>query len=428
VIPLDLDQIEELCPGTLDRAPWADAATGVKIDSRRVEEGDLFVVVGDGAAFRRHAFARGAAATLVPEDAFAALAALGGAVRARSRAEVVGITGSTGKTSTKDILAALCRPHRRTIANEASYNAELGVPLTLCRLEADTEVLILELAMRGLGQIAELCAFARPTAGVITNIAPVHLELVGSVDGVARAKSELLAALPAQAWAVVPAAAPELEPYLRLDLRYVRVGADVRLERFQPPALSVAIGDGVVELDVPFTARYQATNAVTALAAYTALGLPTGAAGRGAADIAFSRWRGDELPLPGGGILVNDVWNANPVSMRAALEHLVDLAGPRRTIAVLGDMAELGPDAPRYHAEVGAEAGRLGIDVVIGVGPLARGYLDPRIPEAHSVDTARLAVDALRTILRDGDAVLVKGSRAMRMERIADGLSLVNAA
>ncbi len=428
MIPLDLDEIEELCPGALDRAPWADAATGVKIDSRRIDEGDLFVVVGDGAAFRRHAFARGAAATLVPDNAFAALAALGGAVRTRSRAEIIGITGSTGKTSTKDILAALCHPHRRTIANEASYNAELGVPLTLCRLEAETELLILELAMRGFGQIAELCAFARPTAGVITNIAPVHLELVGSVAGVARAKSELLAALPTQAWAVVPADARELEPHLRPDLRYLRVGEDVRLQRFEPPTLSVAIGDEVVELEVPFTARYQATNAVTALAAYAALGLPIRAAGRGAAEIAFSRWRGDEVALPGGGVLLNDVWNANPVSMGAALEHLVALAGSRRTIAVLGDMAELGPDAPRFHAEVGADAGRLGVDVVIGVGPLARGYLDRRIPETRWVETVPEAVDALRALLLDGDAVLVKGSRAMRMERIAEALSLVNAA
>src|SRR5204863_7424121 len=133
--------------------PWATEVTGVQIDSRRIAEGDLFVAVGAGADFCRHAFARGAAATLVPDDAFAALAALGAAVRNRGPARVVGITGSTGKTSTKDILAALCEPRARTVAAEASYNNELGVPLTLCRLEVDTEVCVLELAMRGLGQI-----------------------------------------------------------------------------------------------------------------------------------------------------------------------------------------------------------------------------------------------------------------------------------
>src|SRR5207244_7664193 len=140
--------------------------------------------------------ARGAAATLVPDDAFAAMAALGAAVRDRSSARVVGITGSTGKTGTKDILAALCRPGARTVAAEASYNNELGVPLTLCRLEPDTEICIVELAMRGLGQIADLCTIARPDLGIVTNIGPAHLGLVGSLAQVVEAKGELIAALP----------------------------------------------------------------------------------------------------------------------------------------------------------------------------------------------------------------------------------------
>ena len=139
--------------------------TGVRVDSRKIEPGDLFVAVGQGAEFQEDALSRGAAATLVPDDAFAAFAALGRAVRDRSEARVVGITGSTGKTSTKDILAALCAPAARTIAAEASFNNEIGVPLTLCRLEPDTEVCILELAMRGFGQIAELCEIARPEIG-----------------------------------------------------------------------------------------------------------------------------------------------------------------------------------------------------------------------------------------------------------------------
>ncbi|HEY6583682.1 MAG TPA: Mur ligase family protein, partial [Gaiellaceae bacterium] len=176
MISLPLDEVRPL--GRVE----GDAAevTGVKIDSRRVEPGDLFVAIRGGVAHLDEARARGAA-TLVPNDDFAALAAIGRAIRDRSDAEVVGITGSTGKTSTKDILAALVRPHRRTIAAEASYNAELGVPLTLARLEPDTELLIAELAMRGFGQIASLCEIARPTLGVITMIGPVHLEFVGSV-------------------------------------------------------------------------------------------------------------------------------------------------------------------------------------------------------------------------------------------------------
>src|SRR5436190_6972297 len=165
--------LRELVPGTWERAVWATEVTGVQVDSRRIEEGDLFVAVGDGAAYTKHAFARGAAATVLPDDAFAALAAIAGAVRDRSGARFVAITGSMGKTSTKDILGAICGAQARTVAAERSFNNEIGVPLTLCRLEADTDICILELSMRGFGQIAALCAFARPTGGVCPDIAAV---------------------------------------------------------------------------------------------------------------------------------------------------------------------------------------------------------------------------------------------------------------
>jgi UDP-N-acetylmuramyl pentapeptide synthase len=235
MIPLPVDEVRELVPGRLEAAAWAIEVTGLQVDSRRVEEGDLFVAVGDGADFVKHAFARGAAAVLVPDDAFGALAALAGLVRERSAARFVAITGSMGKTSTKDILAAICGPQRRTVAAERSYNAEIGVPLTIGRVEPDTEVCILELAMRGFGQIAELCAFARPDVGVITNVGPVHLEKVGDLDGVIRAKSELVAALPNGGTAVVP----DGFPIDRDDLDVVRVGADVTLDAFDPPLLSL---------------------------------------------------------------------------------------------------------------------------------------------------------------------------------------------
>ena len=198
----------------------ADQVTGVQVDSRRIVPGDLFVAVGRGTAFLADALRRGAVATLVPDDPFAALARIGSAIRDRSSAQVVGITGSMGKTSTKDILAALCMPSARTVAAEASYNNEIGVPLTLCRLEPGTEVCILELAMRGFGQIAALCAIARPEIGVITNVGPVHLELVDSLEGVRRAKGELIAALPAGGTAVVP----RDFPVERDDIDVVRLG------------------------------------------------------------------------------------------------------------------------------------------------------------------------------------------------------------
>ena len=409
MIPIPVEEIGPL--GRLDAD--VDEVTGVEIDSRRVGPGDLFVAVRGGVDFVALAREQGAA-TLVPDDDFAAMAALGRAVRERTDAQIVGITGSTGKTSTKDILAALCAPHRNTIAAEASDNAELGVPLTLCRIEPDTELVIAELAMRGFGQIAALCELARPTLGVITAIGPVHLEFVGSVEGVARAKAELLQALPQGAKAVVPARVQELEPHLRRDLDVIRVGEDVRRKTFSDGHLEAEVGGEPVELDLPFTAAHQVENTLTAIAAYWALGLPLERIGDGAAGIQLSRLRGEELPLPGGGVLINDCWNANPTSMAAALHDLTTRNGGRR-IAVLGGMAELGPDAPRYHREVGALA--KDVEVVVGVGQLARDY-----GPTHWVADADAAAKLLGELLEPGDVVLVKGSRAVGLERVAANL------
>jgi UDP-N-acetylmuramoyl-tripeptide--D-alanyl-D-alanine ligase len=411
VIPLPVTELAGL--GTLEAS--AEEVTGVQIDSRRVRPGDVFVAIRSGAEYLGQAREAGAAATLVPDDELAALAAIGRALRARTSAEVVGITGSTGKTSTKDILAALCRPHHRTVAAEASFNAELGVPLTLARLEPDTELLICELAMRGFEQIADLCDIARPTLGVITAIGPVHLEFVASVEGVARAKAELLAALPSGAKAVVPAGVPELEPHVRSDLDVIRVGQDARLRSFEDGRLEVEIGGEPLELDVPFQAPHQAENTLTALAAYWALGLPLDRAHEGAAQIELSRLRGEELQLAGGALLINDCWNANPASMAAALRDLARRNGGRR-IAVLGGMAELGPEGPRYHREIGEQAARL--DLVIGVGALAQDYAP-----THWVADAEEAALVLRELLEPGDVVLVKGSRSVGLEAVAQNLS-----
>lgn len=410
MIPVPVEEIRELGRVEAD----VDEVTGVEIDSRRVGPGDLFVAIRGGVDYVEQAREQGAA-TLVPHDDFAAMAALGHAVRDRSDAAVVGITGSTGKTSTKDILAALCAPHRETIAAEASYNAELGVPLTLCRIEPDTKLVIAELAMRGFGQIAALCEIARPTLGVITAIGPVHLEFVESVEGVARAKAELLQALPQGAKAVVPAGVPELEPHLRRDLDVIRVGEDVRRRTFSDGHLEAKVGGEVVELDVPFDAAHQVENTLSAVAAYWALGLPLDRIGEGAAQIRLSRLRGEELPLAGGGVLINDCWNANPSSMAAALRDLAARNGGRR-IAVLGGMAELGPEGPRYHREIGALAS--GVDVVVGVGQLARDY-----GPTHWVADAESAAKLLEELLEPGDVVLVKGSRAVGLERVAANLT-----
>ena len=263
--------------------------TGVVIDSRRVRPGDLFVAAGAGDAYVGDALGRGAAATLVPDDTFPALAALGRAVRDRAAATVVAITGSTGKTSTKDILAAICSPRRRTVAAEASYNNEIGVPLTLCRLEPNTEVCIVELAMRGMGEIAALAEIARPSVAVITNVGPAHLERVGSLEAVVEAKGELVAALPPGGVAIVP----EDFQVTRDDVEIVRRGQpDATTEngttRLRFEGRKITFG---------FRGRHHAENALSALLAARAIGLDV----TGPVEVAFSRWRGEEIPLPGGG-------------------------------------------------------------------------------------------------------------------------------
>ena len=387
----------------------AEEVGGVRVDSREIRPGDLFVAISGGEAFLDDARARGAAATLVPDDPHHALAALGGAVRARSDARVVAITGSVGKTSTKDILAALLRPRLRTIAAPRGFNNELGLPLTLCLAEPDTEVLVTEMAMRGPGQIRDLARVARPDLGVITSIAPVHLEQLGSLENIARAKAELLDELPEGAVAVLPERAPELEPF-------VPRGLDVR--RFAEPEAEIRGGRTHVrwhgrDIVFGFSARHQATNAAAALTAADALGVEPPDE---PVEVEFSLWRSQETELPGGGLLLNDAWNANPLAMRAALANLRERADGRRTVAILGEMAELGTDAPAYHEEIAREAE--GVDVVLGVGELARHYR----PDEWSPSAAE-AVAVARKLVRPGDVVLVKGSRSVGLEIVADALS-----
>jgi UDP-N-acetylmuramoyl-tripeptide--D-alanyl-D-alanine ligase len=435
VIPLSVDEVAALEAGTLKLGAEASHFTGITIDSRATGPGDLFVAVGRGSEFVADAFAQGAAAALVPTDAFAALAALGRAVRMRSAARIVGITGSTGKTSTKDILAAFCRPHRRTVAAEASHNNEIGVPLTLARIEPDTEVVVLELAMRGRGQIAELADIARPDVGVITSVGPAHLELLGTVEEVAAAKAELLTALPDGGIAVVPAGAPLLERHLRRDLEVIRFGdrGDVSLLDFRPSGaesrLEIAAFGLSLTLELNVRSRYNAHNALAALAAYHALGLPLEQAQAGARSIVLSRWREEEFELEDGSLLLNDCYNANPMSMRAALAHLAERAGARRRVAVLGEMAELGPDAPAYHREIGAAATEAGVEVLIAVGPAGRDYLDGagEVPETRWAPDVEAAIQELKALLLPGDCVLVKGSRAVGLEAVAGALISVPA-
>jgi UDP-N-acetylmuramoyl-tripeptide--D-alanyl-D-alanine ligase len=411
VISLSWEEVEALGLGRLESDEPGRDIVRIVADSRDASAGDLFVALNTGTEYVDDARQRGAA-TLVPDDQDGALAGLASLVRSKSRARVVAVVGSAGKTTTKDILAALCAPHARTIAADRSLNNEIGLPLTVCRLEPDTEILVTEMGMRGLGQIAALCAIARPEVVVVSHIGPEHLELLTSVENVAAANAEAIAALPPGGTAVIPAHAPALEPHLDRD--------DIELRRFDPDDADLHGHSGrfrvdgrEIELELPFTQRHHALNALAALNAYAALGLPLDRAADGAATIRLSPWRGEELDLPGGGLVINDAYNANPDSMRAALEHLAERADGRRRVAILGEMAELGVTSEGYHREIGDLADALDVHV-IGVGESARAYR----PEVWA-PAASGAVEAARGFLRPGDVVLVKASRAVALEGIA---------
>jgi UDP-N-acetylmuramoyl-tripeptide--D-alanyl-D-alanine ligase len=420
MIPLTWTEIEALGLGRLDRGRDSGTIGGIRADSRMVGPGDLFVALNTGVAYVEDAQGRGAA-TLVPDDQHAALAALATLVRSKSSARVVAVVGSTGKTTTKDILGALCAAVVPTVYPSESLNNEIGLPLTVCELEQDTEVLVTEMGMRGVGQIAQLCAIARPELALVTGIGPEHLELVGSIDDVARANAEAIDALPAGGVAVVPAGVPELERCLtRTDVEILRFDpSDTRIDGHE--AEFRLGGSQVLRLTVPFTQRHFAENMLGALVAYRALALPLARAQAGASRIRLSRWRGEEMTLPGGGFVVNDAYNANPTSMRVALLDLAERAKGRRRVAVLGEMAELGDQAERYHRVVGEIVAET-VDVLVAVGELARLYMKPGVPDMHWVAQLNELADdqsgGFDGVFRPGDAVLVKASRAVGLEGV----------
>jgi UDP-N-acetylmuramoyl-tripeptide--D-alanyl-D-alanine ligase len=421
------------------------------IDSRDVREGDLFAGLPgerqDGGEFAAEALRRGAWGVLVlrergrelatqrqagakgapgwilgTAEPLASLQLLARAWRERLGARVLGITGSTGKTSVKDVARALLPA--RLQASPENFNTEIGLPLAVLGAGEGTEVLVLEMAMRGPGQIAELCAIAAPDVAVITNVGPVHVELLGSIEAIAAAKAEIIDGLRPGGTAVVPAGPGPLEPYLERAPKKIRFGPGGDVEAVEVMAQAgetdalVRTPAGEHPFKLPFVEAYNLDNALAAIAAGVALGCDLAAMADRAPGIVFSRLRGELVELPENAILVNDSYNANPISMRAALDHFATLEASGRRLAVLGEMRELGPNAAAYHREIGDYARRAGVELIIGVGELADAYApDERVPDADA------AADTLAAALGPGDAVLVKGSRAVGLERVAEKLT-----
>jgi UDP-N-acetylmuramoyl-tripeptide--D-alanyl-D-alanine ligase len=438
-------QIAACAEATLVAAP--DTGEGPEravIDSREAGPGDLFFGLpgasDDGGRFADRALRAGAwgvlttprhadeslgprAAVLAADDPLRALQRLARAWRRELGAGVIGVTGSTGKTSTKDLLHAVLAPHRRTIASRGNFNTEIGLPLEILAAPAGTEVLVLEMAMRGAGQIAELVWVAEPEVGVIVSIGPVHLELLGTIEAIAAAKAELIAGLAPGATAVIPAGEPLLEPHVRDDLDVVTFGedGDVRLLAANDERVEILLGEDRLELEVPFTQAHLRRNLLAAVAAARAVGVI--ASGR--VELELSPGRGQRALLPDGVLLIDDCYNANPMSMRAALEDLA-VSAPRdrhpRRVAVLGDMLELGPDEDRFHAEIGAAADEAGVDVLVTVGAVAAAMTDRFDGEAYPVADAEEAAALLPELLAPGDAVLVKASRGVGLEVVCRAL------
>ncbi len=426
-------------------------------NSRDVEPGDLFVALHgeqhNGHEFLADARARGAAGALVDEalpgvrsrhtepgawsiievtDTLYALGQLAAFHRSRFCLPVIGITGSAGKTTTKEMTAAILETSLNVLKSKGNFNNEIGLPLTLFQLTAAHQAAVLEFGMRGRGQISYLTALAHPTIGVITNIGLTHLELLGSPEEIALAKAELLDGMSETAVAVLPKS-DGFFPLLRAHARgpIVTVGettdcdywvSDVALGEDGGARFTLHIAETALPITLMAPGRHQVWNALAAAAAALTAGVTLEAVQEGLAGYRPAEGRMHVRRTPDGVVVVDDTYNANPTAMRATLEFLAEMPG-RRKVAVLGDMRELGPQEQALHREIGAYAMAQGIDALIAIGELGREYVTgagcDRAQWCSDTDTA---VTAVRAMLHPGDVVLVKGSRVMHMEAIVNAL------
>jgi UDP-N-acetylmuramoyl-tripeptide--D-alanyl-D-alanine ligase len=432
-------------------------ATGVSTDSRKVKAGDLFFALRgrrfDGHDFVGEALTRGAVGAVVSrlpanlpdlgdrclilvEDTLRALQEWARYYRSRFKLVVVGITGSTGKTTTKDLTARVLGCRWPTLASPESFNNEIGLPLTLLQLRSHHQALVVEMGMRGRGQIAFLCSLARPNCGVITNIGPAHLELLGSLENIAAAKGELLESLPSDGLAVLNFDDPycrRLGESAQCLVRYFGFGegADVRADGLYPTAhgyqFNAWFEGKAVPVSLPLWGRHNVLNALAAMTLGFYLGIEPALLAEALREARHGGMRLEAVPGIRGTLLINDAYNANPVSVKAALEVLAERRA-RRAVAVLGDMLELGEFSRRAHYEVGQAAARLGIDTLVAIGrhaaDVAGGALEAGMAQekVRCCATKEEAEALLRQILQEGDLVLVKASRAMGLETLVEAL------
>ncbi|AXI77088.1 UDP-N-acetylmuramoyl-tripeptide--D-alanyl-D-alanine ligase [Peterkaempfera bronchialis] len=462
MIALTLAEVATAVGGTLHDAPDPQVRiTGpVVVDSREVQPGGLFAAVAgenaDGHDFAAKAVADGAAAVLaarpvgvpavVVDDVVVALGLLARAVvdRLRTSTAVVGLTGSSGKTSTKDLIGQLLRRIGPTVCPSGNFNNEIGLPLTALRAEPETRHLVLEMGARGRGHIAYLTGLTPPRVGVVLNVGTAHVGEFGGKAAIAEAKGELVEALPADGVAVLNADDPLVRAMAaRTRARVVFFGEaaeahiraeNVRLDATGRPSFTLITPAGSAPVTLRLYGEHHVSNALAAAAVAAEFGMSADdtAAALGEAD-ALSRWRMEVVERADGVTVVNDAYNANPDSVRAALRTLASMAGTdqqrRRTWAVLGEMRELGEDSLAEHDAIGRLAVRLNITKVVAVGGREAAWLDMGAKNEGSwgeesvlVSDADAAIDLLLDQVRPGDVVLVKASRAAGLERVAEAL------
>jgi len=450
---LSVPKIARIVSGILTPSHSQVVVTGVSTDSRTIRPGELFVpLVGphyNGHDYLGQAVQNGAAACLSEEvvaglpvpiirvdDTLQALGDLAAAVRARYKGSLVAITGSAGKTTTKEMLAAILSQKEPGLKTEGNFNNLIGLPLTLFQLEAAHRWVVLEMGMSARGEIARLAQIAAPTIGIITNVGPAHLQTLHGIEGVARAKGELFESLQPQTTAIINADDPRVLPMPvangvhRLLFGY-NTQADVRAEavvtRGDKVVFELVLPSGRWPVSLSVPGRHNVANALAAAAAAVAMEIDGETIARGLSLFKTIRGRMELFRLANGARLIEDSYNANPASMRAALAALNDLEGKGRRIAVLGDMLELGDESAALHKELGREAAKQ-VDMLLLLGEMAvhvaegarEGGLDAA--RLHRVENAEAAYRWLQAWLQPEDRILIKGSRGMRMEKISAAL------
>ena len=481
---LTLTEVAEILRG----APWpgSGAVAGYSLDSRSIQAGELFFAVKgqrlDGHEYVTAALQSGAVAAVVAAereaefpaairsklisvaDPLAALQMLAAAVRQRWRGPVVAITGSAGKTTTKQMIAALLATRFRVLENRGNLNNQFGLPLSLLRLEPETEIGVFEMGMSGPGEIRLLAQLAKPDVGVVTNVSAAHLEFFPSVEAIARAKYELVEALQSDDWAVLNADDPRVAAFgLRAQSHVLHYGlshsADLRADDLNassdggydfrlPPPMHRGIvpgaawkgkrtADGLMKspskvlFHLPLLGRHNVSNVLAALSVAYLFGIRPPSLVDAVAKLQPAPQRGELIRLASGALVVNDCYNSNPDALMAMLTAVAEIPA-RRRIAVLGGMMELGPASARFHEDCGRRAGELNFDALIAVGELARplatgaraaGIADSSVQE---MSTPEEAGEYLRAWLREGDVVLLKGSRAAHLEKIWERLGPMN--